>query len=413
MNLYIFNETRRGTVYGVGTYIRELTVALKDSNINICVVNLTSDKPHIQTNEMDGVRHWYFPAPILELRTIDNQKIREIYYRNVVYLLQLYIQDKMDLIFHLNYIECKPLADALRIVFDCKIVFVIHYLHSVMNLLGHINLLRRIISQTNELTDKDKKSAKELFLKEKELSHTMDKIICLSNHTFDLLHQDYQIGKEKMVVLCNGLIDSYFFKKKQTLRLKYHIPDIPIILFVGRVDSIKGLTYALRAFKTVLNTLPHCRFIIAGNGTFDFHLIECEDIWMNVTWTGLIEKDKLYDLYSIADIGVMPSFHEQCSYVAIEMMMHGLPIIGSTTTGLKEMIEDNETGLHIPVIEYDKSVEIDTSLLAEKILYLLQHPMKAKQLGKNSRKRFLKHYSSEVFCRNMLDFYHSLYEKDV
>ena len=46
--------------------------------------------------------------------------------------------------------------------------------------------------------------------------HAVDKIICLANHAFDLLHQDYQIDKEKMVIIPNGLSDvttrySYIF----------------------------------------------------------------------------------------------------------------------------------------------------------------------------------------------------------
>ena len=49
MNLYIFNQTRRGAVFGVGTYIHELVTALKGRDINICVVNLISEKPQIQT----------------------------------------------------------------------------------------------------------------------------------------------------------------------------------------------------------------------------------------------------------------------------------------------------------------------------------------------------------------------------
>ena len=158
-----------------------------------------------------------------------------------------------------------------------------------------------------------------------------------------------------------------------------------------------------------MNTLPNCHFIIAGDGEFNDHVKECENIWLHVTWTGLIDKDKLYDLYSIADIGVMPSFHEQCSYVAIEMMMHGLPVIGSTTTGLKEMIIDGETGLHIPVIEYDDRAEIDPDLLAEKMLYLLQHPEERKHMGANARKRYETVYSAEIFRQNMLKFYRSLF----
>jgi len=136
---------------------------------------------------------------------------------------------------------------------------------------------------------------------------------------------------------------------------------------------------------------------------------ECEDIWSHIIWTGLISKEKLFNLYSIADIGIMPSFHEQCSYVAIEMMMHGIPLIASTSTGLKEMVEEEITGLHIPVIEYRDKMEINSSLLAEKILYLIQHPKERKRMGNNARKRYEQVYSLEVFRKNMLAFYKSLF----
>lgn len=94
MSLHIFNETRRGAVYGVGTYIRELTAALRNSDIHVNVVNLFSEKPHIQTEDVNGIRYWHFPAPELEQQTYDLQKQRNLYSRNIVYLLQLHIQDK-------------------------------------------------------------------------------------------------------------------------------------------------------------------------------------------------------------------------------------------------------------------------------------------------------------------------------
>ena len=194
------------------------------------------------------------------------------------------------------------------------------------------------------------------------------------------------------------------------MRKKWNIPQREkIILFTGRLHAVKGIGYLIRAFRRVLKIIPDCRLIIAGHGQFKDYLPECEDIWMQTTWTGRVNKDKLYELYSIADIGVMPSFHEQCSYVAIEMMMHGIPIIGSTSTGLKEMIIDGETGLHIPVIEYNDRAEIDTDLLAEKMLYLLQHPDERQRMGVNARKRYETVYSAEIFRQNMLDFYQSLF----
>ncbi|MDR3141454.1 MAG: glycosyl transferase family 1, partial [Tannerellaceae bacterium] len=119
MNLYIFNEQSRAAVYGIGTYIRELTSSLKNSDISICVVNLISDKPQMQLEETDGMKHWYFPAPISkEVRIPSDRKQSRVYYRNVVYLFQLHIKDKKDLIFHLNFSQCGGLAEELKKVFD-------------------------------------------------------------------------------------------------------------------------------------------------------------------------------------------------------------------------------------------------------------------------------------------------------
>lgn len=406
MNLYIFNEIRIGAVYGIGTYIRELVVTLKNSDIKVCVVNLNSDKPQIISQETDGVLYLYFPSPIHWTKELIEHW--DLYHRNVVYWLQLHIKDKENLIFHLNYNQKSGLAKELKNAFECKIILTVHYFDWCFKLLGNQTRFKKILeTQQTIQDDEDIEQLKETFLMEKDTFHIVDWIICLSNKTLQILQDDYKINSNKITKICNGLTDAISVTEKSALRQKYNIPsDVPIILFVGRVDNIKGLKYALQSFRIILKTYLDCRFIIAGNGAFDFHMTECEDIWMNVIWTGLIKKEKIYDLYTIADIGIMPSFHEQCSYVAIEMMMHGLPIIG-TSSYLGEMIKNNITGLHVPVTEYNDRTEIDSSLLAEKILYLLGHPTEAKKMGDNGRKRYLDHFSFNVFRANMLKFYES------
>ena len=113
MNLYIFNEIRLGAVYGIGTYIRELILTLKNSDINVCVVNLNSDKPQIISEETDGVLHLYFPSPIQWSKELSEHW--DLYHRNVVYWLQLHIKDRDNLIFHLNYNQKNELAKELKI----------------------------------------------------------------------------------------------------------------------------------------------------------------------------------------------------------------------------------------------------------------------------------------------------------
>jgi len=412
VNLYIFNENSRASVYGIGTYLKELAASLKNSIVHITVIYLR-DESVVRMEEIDGITHWHIPDAIEDTLYLDYDSRAKLYYRNVTNLLQLHIQDTQRLVFHLNYTHNKFLAEALRETFGCKLVFAIHYLSWSFGLFGNISFFKKIIASSEEYKDeKFKKSIIESYQKEKEFIKTVDRIICLSENTRQILTDDYQIFPEKTTVIYNGLTDNHSVCKKQELKQKYHIPDIPIILFVGRLDEIKGLTYVLQAFKTIINKQIECHFIIAGNGAFDSYMKECEDIWMHITWTGLIDKAKLYDLYSVADIGIMPSLHEQCSYVAIEMMMHGVPLIASTSTGLREMVEDGITGLHIPVVEHPDKVDIDSSLLAEKMLYLLQHPEDRKHMGLNARKRYEQLYSVEVMREKMLNLYTSLYDTE-
>jgi len=136
-------------------------------------------------------------------------------------------------------------------------------------------------------------------------------------------------------------------------------------------------------------------------------LQEAKEICMKTTFTGLLKKKELHELYRLADVGVTPSLYEPFGYVAVEMMMHGLPIVATMTSGLNEVV-DETCGLKVPLNVLADNVEIDTSLLAQKILHLLRHPAKAKQMGRNGRKRYLKEYSSDVFRNNMLSLYNSL-----
>ena len=92
------------------------------------------------------------------------------------------------------------------------------------------------------------------------------------------------------------------------------------------------------------------------------------------------------------------------------MMMHELPIVATATSGLNEVV-DESCGLKVPLIVSPDSVEIDTSLLAQKIVYLLQNPKEAKRLGKNGRKRVFGEIFLGSIRENMIAFYKSLFQE--
>ena len=428
MNLYLFNASDSAATYGIGTYLKELTSALEGTEINIRIIHLHSDRPEFEIVKTNTVENWYIPE-VRNHHTFSGsiQKLED-YYLNVIYLLHIHIKDTKDLIFHFNYNQSQFLAKELKKVFNCQTVATVHFIKWALELHGNLSRFQALKSKP----ENQQNSFEQLLYTTDEyeglLYKEVDRVIALSQYTQNLLYSEYQLNTNKVTVIPNGLstidngqlsidngqliIDNERKIDKIALRRKWRIAEKEfIILFVGRLHAVKGLLFLLKAFRNVLDSLPDCHLIVAGNGNFETHIKESQDICTKITFTGLLEKKELYELYRIADIGVMPSFHEQCSYVAIEMMMHGLPIIGSTTTGLKEMIEDGETGLHIPVIEHDDSVEIDTDLLAKRILYLFQHPEEAKQMGRNGRNRYENMYTSEILGHNMLRIYQSLFKQ--
>jgi glycosyltransferase len=405
--LYIFNESSRAAVYGVGTYIRELTAALKDSSINVCVIHLRADKPQILTEETDNVRNWYFPPPVPDPRTTDYKKQNEQYYRNVAYLLQLHIKDRNNLVFHLNYSQSGKLAEALKQAFDCRIVAVVHYSNWGFAVYDNLPRLRSILNE--EHPDNFGENLKKSFEEEKSFYSKVDTLICLSEYMREILCRDYGLDAKKISVIPNGLTDvADTSGDKRFLRKKWNIPaGEKIILFAGRIDKVKGLSYLITAFRKVLEKIPGCRLMIAGSGHYDAYFRESKEMCTKITFTGLLEKKDLYEIYQMADVGVVASLFEPFGYVAVEMMMHGLPIVATATSGLNEVVDDT-CALKVPVIEHPDRVEIDTDLLAEKIPYLLQHPKEAKQMGRNGRKRYLQYYTSDIFRENMVELYHSL-----
>ena len=180
--------------------------------------------------------------------------------------------------------------------------------------------------------------------------------------------------------------------------------------FCRTVRRDQGNSFLDSSLQLILQESPNCRLWIVGDGDYQNSFSEANPIFSKITFTGFVDQTSLFELYRLADVGVVPSLFEPFGYVPVEMMMHELPIVATATSGLNEVV-DESCGLKVPLIVSPDSVEIDTSLLAQKIVYLLQNPKEAKRLGKNGRKRYLEKYSSEVFGKNMIAFYKSLFQE--
>ncbi len=110
-----------------------------------------------------------------------------------------------------------------------------------------------------------------------------------------------QIDDAKSLVLYNALSDIYHktsIYEKEQLRKKYKIGiDENLILFVGRLDEVKGIGYLIKAFKYVLARYPNSRLVLVGDGNFNQWLSCSANDWSKITFTGRLEKTGTRFLY--------------------------------------------------------------------------------------------------------------------
>ena len=165
------------------------------------------------------------------------------------------------------------------------------------------------------------------------------------------------------------------------------------ILFVGRIQPLKGIDTLIKALALVKQREPAiaqniCLSIIGGDPNPDSQLEQAEferlktlsadlDMGELITFLGAKDQDSLVYYYSAAEMVVMPSHYESFGMVALEAMACGTPVIASNVGGLSFNIEDGFNGYLVP--------GRDPQALADKILLLLKYKALRDQLSEQAQ----------------------------
>lgn len=412
IHLYLFDKEGRASAYAIGTYIRSVISVCVRLPFIITVVHLKVQGDFLITVSEKGVRSINIPI----LREIEGDEKKEDRKKNcqeVVSILKPYISNTDSLIFHLNYTQDYFLADTLKTEWpDSKVVLTVHYFTWCFALYGNYSYLAHIINKEGIGLSDFEKEVIYSGLFEQQLFKITDKIICLSQFAQEILQDYYDIPLEKTIFIPNGLPDKYQEKDSNLIRQLYHIPpEEKMILFVGRLDRIKGVSYLIEAFKEVIKEIPEAHLYLIGDGRFADYISLCNPCWNKITFCGKLQPEQVFDFYRMSNLGVLPSMHEQCSYVAIEMMMHGLPFIGSTSTGLDEMIKEGVNGYKVHLQEDGPFVKIpiaDFSTLIIKMLKLKS----LKKISFNNQKLYLEKYTDIKMENKLKCLYSSLWSRE-
>lgn len=409
-NLFIINQHSRAMFYGVGTYTRQLIAAFQSQSFRITVVTLSGDYSDLEVLEEEGVRSIHIPMPTYERYTrFFSQKEDDRFLRNVYYMLLPYIPEQEDLLFHFNFQELGILARLLKEHFTCRITTTMHYSHWSFDLLGDREKLRTFLAQESD--DLPGKSIRDMFEMEQIFYRDIvDRVIAIARHNYDDLLNLYGVPASKVVLIPNGLKDEFrpvSQEEKQALRKQFYIQENEkLLLFVGRVTPVKGVRYLVRAFQELLKERDDIRLLIVGEGLeadFKEYLSLTYPFYSKISFTGFVPKEKLAAIYSLADIGIVPSVHEEFGYVAAEMLMYGVPLVVNETTGLKEIVQDGINGSYFHIRKEDE--EASVSELKDKINELLNDPVQREHYKQAGRKIFRERYTLDVFNRRIQDFY--------
>ncbi len=172
----------------------------------------------------------------------------------------------------------------------------------------------------------------------------------------------------------------------------------PIIIWVGRLERIKGQRDLVHAFGTVLRHYPCARLLIVGSGddaAFLEKLSARLGIAQQVLLTGV--RNDVPALLRLADIFVCPSHAESLCMAVQEAMAAGKPIVSTAVWGPCDYISDGENGLLVPIGQ--------PRALADAILRVAADPALAKRLGEAARLYARQHFTMERFAARLGEIY--------
>ena len=239
---------------------------------------------------------------------------------------------------------------------------------------------------------------------EKRIFRLADAIVVNSKAVKNYLSES-GISAEKTEVIYNGL-DLSRLEPAQTNRAEicreFNLPVDENIKFVTLVANlrheVKNQPMFLRAAREISENFADAHFVLAGEGELK------PDLEHLARELGVAEKThflgrctKIPELLSVSFAGVLTSFAEGFSNSILEYMAARLPVVATRVGGAGEAIIEGENGF---LVESD-----DAQALAEKLIWLLENPEKARQFGKNGRKFVEENFSCAAQLKSTLALY--------
>jgi D-inositol-3-phosphate glycosyltransferase len=384
---------------GMNVYVRDLALYLGREGIHLDVFTRSQDEhvPHVLhdlgfanrvAHIQAGPEH---PLPRQELACFIPefaQKVQEFADKKSL---------KYDLI-HSHYWMSGLAAEELKKEWDVPVIQMFHTLGK----------LKQQVAQNDEEKEGEYRIKGEL-----RSIQVADKIVASTSTEKEQLVTLYNADPGKINIIPPGVDLSRFYpippdEAKEFIGIPF---DRKMLLFVGRIEPLKGIKTLLRAIGHLSDngqTEENLCVAVIGGELEDQDGDESDEMKLLcdlrdhyglkeiVTFLGKRSQDSLPYYYSAAEMVIMPSHYESFGMVALESMACGTPVIASNVGGLIHLVEDGVTGYHVPVE--------DPVALSKRISGLLQDKALRYRMGHDAF-AFAKKYSWENITHQVLEMY--------
>jgi glycogen(starch) synthase len=240
---------------------------------------------------------------------------------------------------------------------------------------------------------------------EEKMLERANKIIAVSHFTKRELLNYYDVPEDKIRVIHNGVDVNKFKPPQDKRKVREELgfsPNDLIILSVGRLYARKGLFTLIESMTAVVKRFKNAKFVISGKGQSDEMrklIAHAKKIGVrdNLFFTGYYPDKKLPELYQAADMFAFSTFYEHHPFAVLEALATGLPVVTTNVGGIPETIESGKNGFLVE--------PFNPGQFADKILFLLEHPIEASQMGLLARKTILEHFDWRIVVNDVLKVY--------
>jgi alpha-maltose-1-phosphate synthase len=258
---------------------------------------------------------------------------------------------------------------------------------------------------------------------EKTAFESADAVIAVSDGMRrDILRCYPAIDEQRVKVVYNG-IDLERWRPVEDLEFARSVgidPSRPAIIFVGRITRQKGLPYLLRAARLLP---PEIQLVLCAGAPDTKEILDEVTAGVRALQTerdGVIWIDRLLPhaelsaLLTASTVFVCPSVYEPLGIVNLEAMACGLPVVGTATGGIPEVVVDGVTGRLVPIDQLTDGTGTPTdpdrfvSDLAEALTDVASDPQRASEMGAAGRMRAETNFSWSRIAQQTQEIYRSI-----